>query len=405
MTIDHLKHLTPDKRNARKHNLRNISMVEHSLETDGFGRSILIDAEGNILAGNGVTEAAGNVGLEDVIVVPSDGTKVIAIQRTDVEPGSERAIRLAIADNRTTDLSEFDPTVLAELSQEVDLSAFWFDDELAALLADAEVPSEPGVDPGPQMDRAEELQQKWSTAVGQLWLLNEHRVLCGDSTDASHVARLMDGETAALLTTDPPYGVSYGELVGSRKNQKKGGWSDIENDGLSNDALLSMLTAALGGCGALVAFVWHPPGARRFLFWDALEANGWRIAQEIVWVKNALVFGRADYQWRHEPCLYAKKEGAPRQDDRTETTVWEFNKPTDSQHPTMKPVELFTRPIMNHTAQGDIVYDPFLGSGTAVIAAEQTQRRGYGIEISPAYVAVCLQRWADMTGMEPRRAD
>ncbi|MDQ2787828.1 MAG: hypothetical protein M3Y58_22795 [Chloroflexota bacterium] len=142
MTINHLGHLKPDQRNARKHNPRNIGMVEHSIQTDGFGRSILIDAEGNVLAGNGVTEAAGNVGLDDVIVVPSDGTKVIAIQRTDVQPGSERAIRLAIADNRGSDLSEFDPAVLAALADEVDLSAFWFDDELATLLADTVQPDE-----------------------------------------------------------------------------------------------------------------------------------------------------------------------------------------------------------------------------------------------------------------------
>jgi hypothetical protein len=136
MTINHLKHLKPDQRNARRHNPRNIGMVETSLQSDGFGRSILLDAAGNIIAGNGVTEAAGNVGIEDVIVVPSDGTKIIAIQRTDVEPGSERAVRLAIADNRTQELSDFDPAILAALSEEVDLSDFWREDELDALLAD-----------------------------------------------------------------------------------------------------------------------------------------------------------------------------------------------------------------------------------------------------------------------------
>lgn len=134
MTINHLGHLKLDRRNARRHNSRNIGMVETSLQTDGFGRSILLDAAGNILAGNGVTEAAGNVGLEDVIVVRSDGTKVIAVQRTDVEPGSARAVRLAIADNRTQELSDFDPAVVAELSAEVDLSDFWHEDELDALL-------------------------------------------------------------------------------------------------------------------------------------------------------------------------------------------------------------------------------------------------------------------------------
>jgi hypothetical protein len=133
--MPHLGDLKPDKNNARKHNSRNIGMVERSLETDGFGRSILLDAGGNIIAGNGVTEAAGNVGIEDVLIVPSDGTRVIAIQRTDVQPGSERAIRLAIADNRANELSDFDPAVVAALADEVDLSDFWRDDELTDLLA------------------------------------------------------------------------------------------------------------------------------------------------------------------------------------------------------------------------------------------------------------------------------
>jgi hypothetical protein len=150
VTINHLGDLRPDKNNARRHNPRNISMVETSLQADGFGRSILLDAGGNIIAGNGVTEAAGNVGLEDVLIVPSDGTRVIAIQRTDVQPGSERAVRLAIADNRTTDLSDFDPAVVAALADEVDLSDFWRDDELDALLAGM-----PGDD-------------QWATALGGL---------------------------------------------------------------------------------------------------------------------------------------------------------------------------------------------------------------------------------------------
>ena len=152
-----------------------------------------------------------------------------------------------------------------------------------------------------------------------------------------------------------------------------------------------------------MAFVWHPAGARRFIFWDALIESGWKISQEIVWVKNALVFGRADYQWQHEPCLYAKREAAPRQGDRTQTTVWEVNKPHDSQHPTMKPVELFARSIENHSAHGDLVFDPFCGSGTILCAAQALDRRGIGIEIEPKYVAVALERLAGM-GLTPKLA-
>ena len=139
MRRSHLGALTPDRRNARRHTPRNIGMIETSLQSDGFGRSILLDAEGNILAGNGVTEAAGNVGIVEVIVVPSDGTKVIAVQRTDVPPGSDRAVRLAIADNRAQELSEFDPVVIAAIVEDVDLSDFWRDEELATILRDADI--------------------------------------------------------------------------------------------------------------------------------------------------------------------------------------------------------------------------------------------------------------------------
>jgi hypothetical protein len=187
----HLGDLKPDKRNARRHNARNVGMVERSLETDGFGRSILLDAAGNIIAGNGVTEAAGNVGIEDVLIVPSDGTRVIAIQRTDVEPGSERAVRLAIADNRANELSDFDPAVVAALANEVDLSDFWRDDELNVLLAS--VSDAPPFDP----------QSEWTgmPEFHQDDLMPEHRVIVNFAT-----AEALE-EFAALVKQPLPRGV------------------------------------------------------------------------------------------------------------------------------------------------------------------------------------------------------
>jgi len=259
---------------------------------------------------------------------------------------------------------------------------------------------EPVEDPGPQIDRADELREKWGVERGQVWEVGRHRLMCGDCT-IGEAQDLMVNVTAQLMLTDPPYGVDYGELVRSRANQKKGGWSDIKNDALDDDELLSLLTAGLEGFGASVAFVWHPPGARRMLFWQALEAHGWRIAQEIIWVKNALVFGRSDYQWRHEPCLYAKRGEAPIQGDRTQTTVWEIPKQAHAEHPTQKPLELFIIPIKNHTVSGAIVVDPFLGSGTTMVAAEQLGRICYGMEIEPKYVAVTLERMSGM-GLEPK---
>jgi DNA modification methylase len=271
---------------------------------------------------------------------------------------------------------------------------------LGNFLASGEGESEdPGVG---AVDRAAELQVKWNTKVGQLWKLGNHRLLIGDCTVQENVDRLMGEERAVLMLTDPPYGVDYGELVRGRENQKQGGWDDIKNDALSDEALQSLLTLSLHGAGANVGFVFHPPGERRWLFWSAVKDNGWTVSQEIVWVKNAMVFGRADYQWRHEPCIYLKKAGArKKQEDRTQTTVWEVKKPTSSIHPTQKPVELFEIAVRNHTEQGELVYEPFAGSGTTIIAAENLSRRCYAMEISPKYGAVILERWSMQTGKKP----
>jgi hypothetical protein len=179
VTINHLGDLKPDKNNARRHNPRNIGLVETSLQADGFGRSILLDAGGNIIAGNGVTEAAGNVGIEDVLIVPSDGTRVIAIQRTDVAPGSERAVRLAIADNRANELSDFDPAVVAALAEEVDLSDFWRDDELNVLLAGIETE---GVPPAPPPD-AGNYQSQYGVIV-----------ICADEDEQRVIYERLHGE-------------------------------------------------------------------------------------------------------------------------------------------------------------------------------------------------------------------
>lgn len=248
----------------------------------------------------------------------------------------------------------------------------------------------------PQTNRAEELRELWGVELGQMWAIGEHRLICGDCTDAATVERVMGGERAVLMVTDPPYGVDYGELVRGRENQKQGWWDDIQNDALSDDDLFALLKASLHGAGALTGFVFHPAGERRWLFWNAVKENGWKVAQEIVWVKNALVFGRADYQWRHEPCLYIKKDGArKKQEDRTQTTVWEVNKPTNSIHPTQKPVGLFEIAVRNHTEIGDVAYEPFAGSGTTIVACQNLNRRCRAVEISPAYCAVILQRMAD----------
>lgn len=381
-----LAKLRPHPENPRTITNAAFERLKHALEADPnhlWQRPLAARSDGTVYCGCMRLLAVQKLGWSEVPVVYED------------LPTQEEDLR-RLRDNAS--YGENDDQALAELlyhlrEQEADLSLTGLDDAAVSKLLDSVS--------GPEMPVGDDdltPPEEPVTKPGDLWLLGEHRVMCGDSTNITDVERLMAGRTATLLTTDPPYGVDYVSLVESRENQKAGGWDDIHNDALDDGALLSLLTAALGGAGALTAFVWHPAGARRFLFWQALEANGWRIAQEIVWVKNALVFGRADYQWRHEPCLYARKPGAQAQSDRTQTTVWEEDKTSHAEHPTQKPVGLYERPIKNHSTRGEIVYDPFLGSGTALIAAERLDRICYGVELEPRYVDVAVRRWETATG-------
>lgn len=265
------------------------------------------------------------------------------------------------------------------------------------------------------------------TKPGDLWLLGDHRLLCGDSTKREDVERLMSGSRAALMMTDPPYGVDYAEIVESRENQKKGGWRDIANDQQNALGLGELLTAAfkISGDVALAEnaawFCWHPAGANRSLFRDAFVAAGVHVHKEIVWVKPHFVFGRWEYHWQHEPCMYGWLEGhhPPFYGDRAESTVWQVeheggvrtrNGPAMAslglgEHPTQKPPELWARAIRNHTAAGDIVFDGFAGSGPAITAAEQTGRRACVMDVDPGYCDVIVRRWETLTGQKAVLAD
>lgn len=221
-----------------------------------------------------------------------------------------------------------------------------------------------------------------------------HRLLVGDCTVRENVEKLMGGEKARLCHTDPPYGVDYANVVGGRANRQPFGWHDIENDNLDNDQLEEFLFSALSLTDAPILLCWHS-WRRIGVFLSAVKRAGWIPNAEIVWVKNALVFGMSDYQWRHETCIYAKRNGANRQENRKETTVWEFDKTVGALHPTQKPTGLFERGLQNHTKHGEIVYEPFAGAGGNVLAAQNLGRRCYAMEISPAYCAVILQRFSD----------
>lgn len=406
--------IRPDKSNANKGTDRGRAMVESSLRETGAGRSIVLDKDDRIIAGNKTYEAAEAVGLP-VRIVETDGTELIAVKRTDLDLDDDTgtARRLAYYDNRAGEvgLAWDAEQVLASVQAGMDLSGLWQSDELDELLGELQVGGTSG-DTEPEIDRAEELRQKWQVRPGQLWQLGDHRLICGDCTDAATVARVMAGEKADLFLTDPPYGVSYADKNAWLNAVAKGNriQTPIENDhsdiaDIARDVWLPAFSLALECCCHTASFYLFMPqgGDQMMMMMMMMNDAGWTPRHELIWLKNNHVLGRSDYNYKHEPILYGwKRKGTHHFYGDFQTSVIECKKPQNSDlHPTMKPVELIERLIPNNTQTGAIVYDPFLGSGTTLIACEQLSRRCRAVEISPGYVAVALERWAMSTGKTP----
>lgn len=233
--------------------------------------------------------------------------------------------------------------------------------------------------------------------MGDIWLLGEHRLMCGDSTNPEDISKLMDGELADLWLTDPPYNVSY-----------EGGTKDkltIENDNMGDDEFREFLIASYAAANANMRagaafYIWHAD-SEGYNFRAACRAVGWKVRECLIWQKDKLVMGRQDYQWKHEPCLYGWKEGASHNwySDRKQTTLLAFDRPTrNAEHRTMKPIPLFAYQMCNSTKPGDLVLDSFGGSGTTLIAAEQMRRRSRLMELDPHYCDVIIARWEKLTG-------
>ncbi len=410
-----LEELTPDDLNANKGTPRGAGMIEHSLREFGAGRSILVDKNGRIIAGNKTAEAAGSIGLDDAVLVESDGRRLVVVKRTDIDLDSPQGRALAVADNRTSEVGlEWDKESLAWLSDQIDLGQFWFDDELEALDLPNVVDLVLGTDPTEEggltdADAVPEVAEVPVSARGDLWLLGDHRVLCGDSTSAEDVARLMGGELADSLITDPPYGVSYAEK-NEVLNRLDGGnrkTTLIENDsmtiGETGEFWQGVFSLAFEHTkkGGTYYMTGPQAGALSMMMMMMMQEAGWLLKHVLIWVKNNHVLGRCDYNYKHEPILYGWKPGAGHYFGGTgsDTSVWNFDKPLSSKlHPTMKPVELIAHAAERALRRGEVMLDPFLGSGTSVIAAEKTGRKCFGLELSPAYVDVIVRRWQEYTG-------
>jgi len=400
--------LNPDPKNARVHSDRNKKAIMQSLGATGSGRSIVIDETDTILAGNGVAEVAASMGLNKVLIVDGDRDTLIAVRRSDLTP--EEKVKLALYDNRAGELAEWDAGILESISKDdPELTAAMFDKAEWSKLMSQVDRGEPQ-DPEPQIDKAEELRVKWGVNLGDMYEIGPHRIICGDCTDPAVVARVMGRERAELVVTDPPYGVSYGDK-NKFLNSRDGGHrieTPIEGDQGNMDDIRATWKAAFLRAYEVMApgavlYSFMPQGGRlKMTMLATIDESGIEPRHELIWVKNNHVLGRVDYAYKHEPILYAWKEGGHKFYGDFQTSVLEFAKPQSSDmHPTTKPVELIERLVSNSSLQGAIVFDPFLGSGTTILACQNQGRKGRGCELSPAYVAVALERLAQM-GLEPR---
>lgn len=393
--------------------------LHQSIARFGFVSPIIIDERtGQLVAGHGRLDAlqqmktTGQPPPERII--SKNGEWLVPVIRGVTFKDTTEAEAYALADNRLVEAGGWDEealaTVLSDLAAQDALQGIgWDRDDVDQILRDLgmlEVPE----DPGAQLNRADELQVRWKVKTGDVWEIpsnilpgKTHMIMCGDSTKKEDVENLMVDKVAQYMVTDPPYGVAY-QTDGKNPRGRK------DNTPLANDALGSnqkeFWVSALNKYSLEGdAYIFSPSGPLIFILDQAIQESGIEHHQWLIWVKQRFVLGRSHYHYRHEHIFYGWKDKSSWQNSRDQGSVWEEdNQMTSPEHPTMKPVALCQRAIINSSSSNGLIIDPFLGSGTTVVAAEQLGRICYGMEIEPKYVAVALQRLADM-GLEPRLAN
>lgn len=389
-----IERLLPYIRNARTHSEAQIAQIAASIAEFGFTAPILAGSDGVIVAGHGRLAAARKLGLSTVPVVVLE----------HLTPTQRRA--LVIADNKIAENAGWDEELLrlelADLQEaDFDLALTGFDaDELLEIMAGEESTTEGNTDE----DAAPEVPVTPVSKPGDVWIMGQHRLLCGDSTDAASYDTLLGTERVAMIFQDPPYNVDYANTA---KDKLRGTNRPILNDNLGDgfqDFLLAAFKPALQRCDGAVYVAMS--SSELDTLQAAFRAAGGKWSTFIIWAKNTFTLGRSDYQRQYEPILYGWPEGANRHwcGDRDQGDVWHFNKPrVNDLHPTMKPVELVERAIRNSSRPGDVVLDPFGGSGTTLIAAEKAGRKARLIELDPKYADVIVRRWQDWTGQQATR--
>jgi len=393
--------LQNDHKNARKRTDRSSKLIKESLQKFGAGRSIVIDENNRILAGNGTIAGAKAAGIKNLKVIETDGNEIIAVKRTGLS--EDEKVGLALADNRTSDLSEWDLNMLEELSQEHDLEPWFDNDDLKELLGETEVlPAEGLTDP----DDVPEVPEEPITKEGDLYILGNHRLFCGDSTNIQHVEKLMDGKKADMVFTDPPYNADYSSRVDKKRRKP---WGGILNDKMTQESfdnflidINSLLWEFLVEGGSIYECIdWKRYPQMASVFADAFTQKAM-----LVWNKNYFGLGTY-YRTKHEIILFGVKGQKINiwNAKHNEMDVWDINreKVFNYKHPTQKPVELAERAMKNSTNLKNIILDLFGGSGSTLIAAERLKRQAFLMELDPKYCDVIVKRWEDFTGNKAKR--
>jgi len=402
-----------DKHNANLGTDRGKDLLDQSIKELGAGRSILVDKDGHVIAGNKTLAAARKAGLK-IRVIPSRRDELVVVQREDLDldDSTGEARRLAYLDNRVAELDlEWDVEILAQdVAAGLDLDALGFlDKELQKLLIDADTRVlEETADPGELIEAGDSLVEKWKVQLGQLWQLGNHRLMVGDCTDATVMAALLlQGELAQICWTDPPWNVAYGENI-EKDNAQGYKKRTMKNDNLGDKfpEFVKMAVRSIWNSCERGAMLYLVMGAQEWPTIDrALREKGFHWSSTIVWVKDQLVLSRKDYHTQFEPLWYGWRGDAARLRevmDRKQSDVWLIDRPKRSEdHPTMKPLPLVERSLINSSLPGDVVLDPFVGSGTTLIVCEQLQRLCRAVELDPLYAAVTIERWHRLTGETP----
>jgi len=381
--------LIPYARNARIHSKSQIRNVASSIKEFGFMNPVIIDKNNCIIAGHCRVLAAEILNLKEIPCV----------QEEHLTETQKKAYILA--DNKLALDAEWDNELLALEIEDLQSDNFdidFLDFDLEEIKSSFEDEDEIKED---EFNLEENIPDTPITQIGDIFMLGNNFLMCGDSTNIEDVKKLMQGKKCNLLLTDPPYNIAY---EGKTKNHL-----NIKNDNLNEMDFKNFLTEAFKCADAVMEngaafYIWHSESESLNFRMSCNDVN-WLIRQCLIWSKNSFVLGRQDYQWQHEPCLYGWKEGTHKwYGDRKQSTILEFDKPLkNEEHPTMKPIPLFDYLIKNSSKKEDNVLDLFAGSGTTLIACEQDGRNSYNMELDPKYCDVIIKRWEDFTGKKAQK--